>query len=156
MKVRLLESPAISSLPPAKIASQLSSQTILPDSSGTVTVQADTAPKGVNIEDLFQHWVHSREEQNDPNAKEQIFRPATSRQFPPSRFRMAYKFSPNGECEWMFLDPADGHHFKPSKWEIDVTDGTLLKITADMKTDSFRILELSKDLLRLAPVEPAP
>jgi len=56
----------------------------------------------------------------------------------------------------MFLDPADAHHFKPGKWEIDVTDGTLLKITADGKTDSFRILELSKDLLRLAPVKPAP
>jgi hypothetical protein len=69
---------------------------------------------------------------------------------------MAYKFSPNGKCEWMSLDPADAHHFKPGKWEIDVTDGTLLKITADGKTDSFRILELSKDLLRLAPVKPAP
>jgi hypothetical protein len=114
------------------------------------------APKGVNIKDLFQHWVHSREEQRDPDTKKQIFRPATSRQFPPSRFRMAYKFSPNGKCEWMFLDPADAHHFKPGKWEIDVTDGTLLKITADGKMDSFRILELSKDLLRLAPVKPAP
>ena len=114
------------------------------------------ALKVFNIIELFQRWVHSREEQKDPDAKEQIFRPATSRQFPPSRFRMAYKFSPNGKCEWMFLDPADAHHFKPGKWEIDVTDGTLLKITADGKTDSFRILELSKDLLRLAPVKPAP
>jgi hypothetical protein len=114
------------------------------------------ALKGLNIKNLFQHWVHSGEEQKDPYTKKQIFRPATSRQFPPSRFRMAYKFSPNGKCEWLFLDPADDHHFKPGKWEIDVTDGTLLKITADGKTDSFRILELSKDLLRLAPVEPAP
>ncbi len=65
------------------------------------------APKAFNIIDLFHFWVHSREEQKDPDAKEQIFRPATSRQFPPSRFRMAYKFSPNGKCEWMFLDPAD-------------------------------------------------
>jgi len=114
------------------------------------------APKGVNIKDLFQHWVHSYEEQKDTDAKEQIFRPAKSRQFPPSHFRMAYKFSEGGKVEWMFLDPADAHHFKPGKWEIDVTDGTLLKITADGKTDSFRILELSKDLLRLAPVKPAP
>lgn len=114
------------------------------------------SPEGVNIKDLFQHWVHSREEQKDLDPKEQIFRRATSRQFPPSRFRMAYKFSPNGECEWMFLDPADAHQFKPGKWEIDVTDGTLLKITADGKADSFRILELSKDLLRLVPAKPAP
>ena len=126
-----------------------------PDSKAAKGGEID-APKVFNNINLFQLWVHSREEQKDPDAKEQIFRPATSRQFPPSRFRMAYKFSPNGKCEWMFLDPADAHHFKPGKWEIDVTDGTLLKITADGKTDSFRILELSKDLLRLAPVKPAP
>ncbi len=111
---------------------------------------------GVNIKDLFQHWVHSREEQKDPDAKEQIFRPATSRQFPPSRFRMAYKFSDGGDCEWMFLDPADGHHFKPGKWEIDSGDKSVLKITADGKTSSFRIIELSKDILRLAPAEAKP
>ena len=40
------------------------------------------APKAFNIIDLFQRWVHSREEQKDPDAKEQIFRPATSRQIP--------------------------------------------------------------------------
>ena len=114
------------------------------------------APKGVNIKDLFQHWVHSYEEQKDTDAKEQIFRPAKSREFPPSRFRMAYKFSEGGECEWMFLDPADGHHFKPGKWEIDSGDKSVLKITADGSTNSFRIVALSKDILRLVPAKAKP
>ena len=114
------------------------------------------APKGVDIKDLFQHWVHSPEEQKDPDVKEQIFRPAKSRQFPPSRFRMAYKFSEGGDCEWMFLDPADGHHFKPGKWEIDPGDKSVLKLTADGSTNSFRIVELTKDILRLAPARAKP
>ena len=39
-------------------------------------------PKSFNIIDLIQILVHSCEEQKDPDAKEQIFRPATSRQIP--------------------------------------------------------------------------
>jgi hypothetical protein len=114
------------------------------------------APKVVDLKQLCQHWRESREE-GKQGAAELIFRPADGAfKFPPSRFRMAYKFSPNGECEWMFLDPADAHHFKPGKWEMDAKDETLLKITADGKTDTFRILELSKDILRLSPVLPAP
>ena len=127
-----------------------------PRDSNTAKDGEIAAPKEVNIKDLFQHWVDSREEQKDRGGKEQIFRPATSRQFPPSRFRMAYKFSEDGECEWMFLDPADGHHFKPGKWEIDSGDKSVLKITADGRTNSFRIVELSKDILRLAPVRAKP
>ena len=73
--------------------------------------------KEVDIDQLFSHWVHSREEQKDQNGQVRIFRPAGSRKFPPSRFRMAYKFSredkdaSKGKCEWMFLSPVDGHHF---------------------------------------------
>lgn len=112
--------------------------------------------KAINIKHLIQHWVHSREEQKNPAAKEQIFRPAKSRKFPPSRFRKAYKFSEGGDCEWMFLDPADRHHLKPGKWEIDSGDKRVLKITAAGKTHSFRIVELSKDILRLAPAKVKP
>jgi len=112
------------------------------------------APEGVEIKNLWQHWVHSREEEKGSNAKEKIFRPAKSKVFPPSRFRMAYRFSPDGNCESMFLHPTDRHGFKPGKWEIDESDKTVLKIIDEGKTLSFRIVELSKDVLRLAPVEP--
>ncbi len=117
----------------------------------TAKAEEKSAVSKPNIEQLHQHWVHSREEEGNTEGVE-IYRPADSKEFPPSRFRMAYKFSPKGECEWMFLDPADGHHFKPGKWEIAADDPTLLKITAEGQTKSFRIIELTKDILRLSPV----
>ncbi len=115
-----------------------------------------TALKAVDIKHLIQHWVHSREEQKNPNAEEQIFRPAKSREFPRSRFRMAYKFIEGGNCELMALDPTDRHQFKPAKWEIDAGNKNVLKITANGKTSSFRIVELSEDVLRLAPEKANP
>lgn len=103
---------------------------------------------------LLQHWVHSREEQDGPGGRIQIFRPAGSREFPLSRFRMAYKFAPKGQCEWMFLDPADRHHFKQGLWEIDTLEKkTVLRITMNGKIHSFRIARLTKDELRLAPLK---
>ena len=103
---------------------------------------------------LLQHWVHSVEEQDALSGRIQIFRPAGSREFPASHFRMAYKFAPKGQCEWMFLDPADRHHFKPGLWEIDKLENkTVLRITMDGKIQSFRIAKLTKDELRLAPLK---
>ncbi len=109
-------------------------------------------PLAINMNHLFQHWVRSTEEEK-PGETVQIFRPATSMIFPPSRFRMAYKFSRNGSCESYSLSPDDAHQFKTGKWRIDVKDKTLLRITTDGKTISFRIVELSKVLLRIAPLE---
>ncbi|HCQ80047.1 MAG TPA: hypothetical protein DIV46_08750 [Verrucomicrobiales bacterium] len=105
-------------------------------------------PKVINVKHLIQQWVHSHEEQQNPDTKEQIFRSGKSRNFPPSRFRKAYKFSVGGDCLSMSLEPADRHHFKPRKWQIDSGDKSVLEITADEKTNSFRIVELSKDMLR--------
>lgn len=126
-----------------------------PDSKTSKDGEIATA-KAIDVKHLIQHWVHSREEQKNPNAEEQIYRPAKSRKFPPSRFRKAFKFSEGGDCEWMFLDPADRHHFKPGKWEINPGDNSVLKITGDGKTNSFRIVELSKDILRLVPAKAKP
>ena len=64
---------------------------------------------------------------------------------------MAYKFTQNGACEFMFLSPSDAHHFKPGKWALDASDQTLLSITAEGTTQSYRIVELSKQILRLTP-----
>jgi|GEM_PF-1909917 len=107
----------------------------------------------IDIKDLCQHWVHSREEEQ-PGGKDQIFRPAASKAFPPRRFRMVYKFALNGACEFLFLAPNDAHHFKPGKWALDANDPTLLSITAEGTTQSFRIVELSKQILRLTPLGP--
>jgi hypothetical protein len=105
----------------------------------------------VDINDLFQHWVRSSEEEQ-PGVTVLIFRPATSMNFPPSRFRMAYKFAPNGSCEFYFLSPDDDHHFKPCAWIIS-DDRMILKITANRKSTSFRIAQLTGKSLRLKPLE---
>jgi hypothetical protein len=110
----------------------------------------EAAPKAFDINHLHQHWNHAIEDERNTDGK-LIYRP-NSVPVGLARFRMAYKFSENGKCEWMFLDPSDAHHFKPGTWEIDVKDKTLLKITMDGTTHSFRIIELTKDVLLLSPL----
>ncbi|MBC7880590.1 MAG: hypothetical protein H7Y37_04595 [Anaerolineae bacterium] len=112
--------------------------------------KASNTPLAIDMNHLFQHWVRSTEEEK-PEGTVQIFRPAASMTFPPSRFRMTYKFARNGSCELYSLSPDDAHQFKTGKWRIDGKDKTLLRITTDGKTISFRIVELSKTLMRIAP-----
>ncbi len=106
-----------------------------------------------NVDDLCQHWVHSFEEQQKGETRE-IYRPAGSRTFSPSRFRMEYIFEKNGNCKWYFLSPDDDHRFKNGKWKINAIDKNLLMITKDGKTESFKIEELSKSVLRFTLLNP--
>jgi hypothetical protein len=114
------------------------------------TVGTATAPLAVDPGTLFQHWVRSTEEEQ-AGGTVQIFRPAGSREFPPRRFRMAYKFARDGSCEYYFLSPDDAHRFKPCRWTIGGSDGKTLQVSADGTTTTFRIIELSAKLLRLEP-----
>jgi len=107
----------------------------------------------INLDDLCQHWVHSREEQSSTD-KDELYRPATFKVFPPSHFRMAYKFAKDGTCEWLYLSPDDAHHFKPGKWRIDLHDPHILQITKENTTESYRIITLTKDMLRIARLTP--
>ena len=76
----------------------------------------------------------------------QIYRPSAFKQFSPSRFRMQYVFAKDGACKWMFLSPDDAHHFKDGKWKID---DHVLQIVKEKATESFQVIELSKDLLKM-------
>ncbi|MEK7234276.1 MAG: hypothetical protein AAB268_10705 [Elusimicrobiota bacterium] len=117
------------------------------------SAQATRAKPTINITDLFQHWVHSREEEQ-PGGTIQIFRPALSMEFPPSRFRMAYKFARDGGCEYFALSSDDGHHFKSCKWRMSANKTTLQIVVANREAASYRIVELSKKILRLVPLAP--
>ena len=121
----------------------------------TAEIRGDVNRSDINVDALYQHWVHSSEEQQ-PGGKDLIYRPTTFKKFPPSRFRMEYKFSRNGDCEWLSLSPDDAHRFKMGKWILDPTDKTLLRIITDGTTASFRIATLWKELLRLVPIETKP
>jgi hypothetical protein len=99
---------------------------------------------------LLQDWVDSYEE---AKSGEQIFRPKGSREFPVSPFRMRYVFSKNGECQWLAMAANDGHFLKDGKWKMD---GNILIIEKSGRVEYFKILELTKDLLRLQPSGPPP
>ena len=122
-----------------------------PTDSGTIpkpgAIQVEIAP-----DRLFGHWVRSQEEEQ-PGDKTQVFRPAGFKEFPPSRFRMAYKFSSGGVCEWFYLAPDDEHRFKPGKWTLDPKDEKILRISAEGATTSFKVAALTEDRLLLVPVE---
>ena len=108
----------------------------------------------INREYLCQKWVHSSEEQK-PADKAELYRPSGFKRFPPGRGRMQYTFYKNGACEWYFFSPDDAHYFKPGKWEIDPHDERILRINKGDKTESYRVLELTKDILRIALIEPS-
>jgi hypothetical protein len=109
-----------------------------------------------DIHNLFQTWTHSyEEEQSDDGFR--LFRSAAAMTFAPSRFRMQYVFSENGNCEWLYLDPADAHHLKPAKWKVDPNDGKVILIYdldgALLEFVSFRIIKLEKDVLKIAQID---
>lgn len=111
--------------------------------------------KMINTAHLLQHWVHSYEEET-PGKTIQIFRPKNSRTFGPSHFRMRYEFAKDGSCKWLFLAPNDAHHLKSGQWRLEpATSATpaTLHITKDGDTVSYTIIELSKKILRLAPLD---
>ncbi|KAG1707549.1 hypothetical protein GQR58_003222 [Nymphon striatum] len=58
---------------------------------------------------FYQHWVNSYEEQTNGNI---VFRPSGSKEFPPSRFRMAYKFDLDGSCQYKHLSENDAHRME--------------------------------------------
>ena len=112
-----------------------------------------TAPP-FDRKDLFQHWVRSTEE-DLPGETVWVFRPAASREFPPSRFRMAYKFARDGSCEFYFLSPDDAHRFKACTWTVGASPKAILQIVGEGTATSFRVVELTRDVLRLMPLEPS-
>lgn len=67
--------------------------------------------KLVDNTNFYQHWVHSYEEQNGSKTPK-IFRPAGSRQFPASRFRMEFGFDKSGQCNYKYLSPDDRHEMR--------------------------------------------
>jgi hypothetical protein len=110
----------------------------------------DVKPTNVNIDFLCQQWTHSREEQQNDGV--QVYRPSTFKKFSPSRFRMQYLFAKDGTCKWMFLSPSDAHQLKDGKWKIDPADDRVLQVEKGEMTESYRVIELTNDLLKLKPV----
>lgn len=114
-------------------------------------LSATNGISSVSSELICQHWVHSYEEDR-ADAETRTFRPVTYKKFPPSRFRMAYKFASDGSCEWLKLAPNDAHRFQPARWNISTNDSTVLEITAAGTNMVWRISSLTNNLLRMSRV----
>lgn len=64
---------------------------------------------------------------------------------------MQYIFEDEGRCQWYYLAPDDGHHFKPGEWQLE--EGNLLRIEQGEETVRYRIVELTEELLQLKRIE---
>lgn len=109
-----------------------------------------------DIQNLFQTWSHSYEEEQ-PDAAVRLFRSGDPLSFALSRFRMQYVFSENGDCEWLYLHPADAHYMKPAKWKAAPNDSHVILIYDTngelLENVSFRIIKFEKDVLQIAPID---
>lgn len=97
---------------------------------------------------LARDWRHSYEE-DSVSSRVQTFRPAGSRMFSASRFRMEYIFMANGECKWLELMPNDGHRLRNGIWWFSALRGNVVYVDVQQRVDSFQIVELGTDVLRL-------
>lgn len=102
---------------------------------------------GIDFDNLYKQWTNSREEQIGDGVV--IYRAGGFENFPASRFRMSYIFRADRTCDWFYLEPADGHHFRPGTWVRDLREPDIIHIDQDGRTVSYRILELTRDILRM-------
>ena len=105
----------------------------------------------LDLDYFTQHWVRSYEE--EPTAtRVQIYRPEQFKAFPPSRFRMQYIFERDGTCQWFYLAPTDGHHFRDGRWRVASQEKDVIHIEQGEQTNVYRVLELTQDVLRIEPI----
>lgn len=75
----------------------------------------------ITPEILYQHWVHSHEEDTDT---EMVFRPATFN-FPRSRGRKAFELKPDGSLVEIGIAPTDRRQETTGTWKLE-DDDTLI------------------------------
>jgi hypothetical protein len=97
-------------------------------------------------EALFQHWVHSYEDDQDGY---RAFRPA-GYEFPPARGREGFELKKDGTFTHHQIGPVDAPVQVVGKWEMK--DKTTLKITpAEPGAEPWemQVVEAAKDMLKI-------
>lgn len=102
---------------------------------------------GLDLEQLFKRWVDS--EEGAKTGEVHLYR-YRFKELPRIPFRPEYIFSPTGECQWLTNAPNDAQFFKDGKWRIE--QGDTLVMTKGEKTESYKIIELTRDALKLRPL----
>lgn len=109
----------------------------------------DQAGKTLSVKQiplLYQHWIHSQEEDSAPATR--TYRPATYA-FPPARGRDGFEVKKNGIILSHPIAAADGNQTVPEKWKL--SKGELI-ITGKSAVRRFTILSLTKEKLVLKPL----
>lgn len=102
------------------------------------------AAKVIN-DNLYQHWVHSHEEDQEGI---RVFRPANYN-FPASRGREGFKIDKEGAFTHYQIGPNDVPKTQESKWEAK--ENVLVVTTTDKEepTLQLQIVEVSQDILKI-------
>lgn len=103
---------------------------------------------------LTNYWVHSIEEQANPNDQILIFRPQGYKDFPISWFRETYQLFPGGSCNYLVLHPADAHYMEEGTWTFVNQDKLVIQIKDPLGNTQikFQVLSLSKNKLTISHI----
>jgi hypothetical protein len=105
------------------------------------------AKPAFDLELIFRRWTDS--EEGAKAGEVHLYRYGV-KEFPRIPFRLEYLFSQTGEFQWLTYAPNDEQYFKDGKWRIE--KGDTLILTKGEKTESYKIIELTKDSLKLKPL----
>lgn len=96
-------------------------------------------------EEIFQHWVHSHE---DDRADFRAFRPAAYA-FPPARGREGFEIKKDGNCTHHQIGPVDVPVLVEGKWSMP--DKQILRIAPSDGSAAIdlHILSVDKDMLKV-------
>lgn len=115
------------------------------------TVNGKNNSPAIDVSAILQRWAYSMEEKATPGVE--VYRTYSSWEFPPSRFRPDRTFSSNGTCTFSYPGVDDVPVLRACRWKIEAADHSTLEITTGEATKRYEIIELSKDILRLAPLQ---
>jgi hypothetical protein len=104
-------------------------------------------PRKVDEKDLYQHWVHSHEEDT---ATEKVFRPARY-SFPRSRGRASFELKPDGTLIERRIGPTDRGQEVHGVWKLQGEDQ--LAFYQRSETQPYRaqqIISVDKDRMIIA------
>ena len=97
--------------------------------------------------DLLNSWVHSLEEDID------VYRPHNFMEHDNIRYRQTYTFKKDNECDYLVLNPTDGHYEAHGKWEYLEVYKTIRVYDNQNKLHlRLKVIETSSDILRVEVV----
>jgi hypothetical protein len=111
----------------------------------TDTSTGQRTPAAELPQELFRHWVHSREEDE---ADVQVFRPPDF-PFPPSFGRDGFVMRPDGEFIQQDVGPADGIVEVPGRWTLEGRDRVAVRFGGRREDYAFTVVSVDDAVLEI-------